>query len=99
MRPAKLTDTELASALAALPGWELRAGKLHRNFRFRDFRAAFAFMTHCALAAEALDHHPDWSNVYDRVSVDLLTHDVGGITRLDLELARLMSGYADVSGG
>lgn len=93
-RPARLTEAELASALAGLAGWELRGGKLHREFRFRDFRAAFAFMTRCALAAEALDHHPDWTNVYDRVTVDLVTHDAGGLTSLDLELARLMSAYA-----
>lgn len=93
-RPQKLSEAELASALGGLAGWELRAGKLHREFRFGDFRAAFAFMTRCALAAEALDHHPDWSNVYSRVSVDLQTHDAGGITSLDLELARLMSQYA-----
>jgi 4a-hydroxytetrahydrobiopterin dehydratase len=93
-RPVKLSEAELGGALAGLPGWELRAGKLHREFRFGDFRAAFAFMTRCALAAETLDHHPDWSNVYNRVSVDLSTHDVGGITSLDLELARLMDAYA-----
>jgi 4a-hydroxytetrahydrobiopterin dehydratase len=89
-----LTDAEIASALAGLAGWELREGRLHREFRFRDFRAAFAFMTRCALAAEALDHHPDWCNVYDRVAVDLVTHDAGGLTSLDVELARLMSSYA-----
>lgn len=93
-RPARLTDAEIASALAGLAGWELREGRLHREFRFRDFRAAFAFMTRCALAAEALDHHPDWCNVYDRVAVDLVTHDAGGLTSLDVELARLMSSYA-----
>ena len=96
-RPARLTDAEIASALAGLAGWELREGRLHREFRFSDFRAAFAFMTRCALAAEALDHHPDWSNVYNRVAVDLVTHDAGGLTSLDLELARLMSSYADAA--
>jgi 4a-hydroxytetrahydrobiopterin dehydratase len=89
-----LSDAEIAGALAGLVGWELREGRLHREFRFRDFRAAFAFMTRCALAAEALDHHPDWCNVYNRVAVDLVTHDAGGVTSLDLELARLMSSYA-----
>jgi 4a-hydroxytetrahydrobiopterin dehydratase len=90
-RPTKLSAAELDEALATLPGWAVRAGKLRREFRFADFSAAFGFMARAALAAEAMDHHPEWFNVYSRVEVDLSTHDAGGITALDLALARKMS--------
>lgn len=83
-----LTPDALAAALRELPGWELRAGKLHRELAFADFSEAFAFMTRVALAAEKLDHHPDWSNVWNRVVIDLSTHDSGGITQSDVALAR-----------
>jgi 4a-hydroxytetrahydrobiopterin dehydratase len=86
-RPRKLADEELASRLTRLAGWSLRGGKLHKDFRFADFAAAFGFMARVALAAERADHHPDWSNVWNRVSIDLVTHDAGGITELDFELA------------
>jgi 4a-hydroxytetrahydrobiopterin dehydratase len=79
---------ELAGALRELPGWELRDGKLQRELTFADFAEAFAFMTRVALAAEKLDHHPDWSNVWNRVAITLWTHDAGGITRRDVELAK-----------
>jgi 4a-hydroxytetrahydrobiopterin dehydratase len=87
-RPARLADAEVTRGLAALPGWTLAAGKLHRELAFADFAQAFAFMAEVAREAEALDHHPEWFNVYNRVIVDLTTHDAGGITSLDLELAR-----------
>ena len=83
-----LTPTELDAALRELPGWRVVGGKLHRELVFQDFSAAFAFMTRVALAAERLDHHPDWSNVWNRVAIDLSTHDSGGLTQSDLELAR-----------
>lgn len=70
-----------------LDGWSLRDGKLHREFKFADFVAAFGFMSSAALVAEKMNHHPEWSNVYDTVVVDLTTHDAGGITALDFELA------------
>lgn len=79
---------ELAAALRELPGWELHGGKLHRALAFADFAEAFAFMTRVALEAEKLDHHPDWSNVWNRVAITLWTHDSGGVTRSDVELAR-----------
>jgi len=82
-----LTDEEARRRLGALPGWELQDGKLHRAFVFRDFAEAFAFMTDVARAAEALNHHPEWFNVYNRVAMDLVTHDPPGITALDFELA------------
>ncbi|HTO08343.1 MAG TPA: 4a-hydroxytetrahydrobiopterin dehydratase [Myxococcota bacterium] len=87
-RPAKLTPEQLEQALRGLAGWTLADGKLHREFRFADFSAAFAFMTRVALEAEKRDHHPDWSNVWNRVVVDLVTHDAGGVTELDVALAQ-----------
>lgn len=86
-RPSLLADDALQAWLADHGGWEVVEGKLHRELRFADFGEAFAFMARVALTAEKLDHHPDWSNVYNRVAVDLHTHDVGGLTELDLALA------------
>ncbi len=85
---ARLGADEIAAALRELPAWELRAGKLQRELVFADFSEAFAFMTRVALAAEKLDHHPDWSNVWNRVSIALWTHDAGGITARDVALAK-----------
>jgi 4a-hydroxytetrahydrobiopterin dehydratase len=86
-RPGKLDDEEVRQRLTALPGWELKDGKLHRSFVFRDFAAAFAFMTDVAREAETLGHHPEWFNVYNRVVMDLVTHEPPGITALDFDLA------------
>jgi 4a-hydroxytetrahydrobiopterin dehydratase len=83
----KLTDREVAEAITCLPGWRVANDKLHREFVFEDFKAAFAFMTRVAVLAENRDHHPDWSNVYNRVTIDLETHDTGGITEKDCDLA------------
>lgn len=94
-RPKALPPEQIEAALAELPGWALRNGKLHRELRFPNFQRAFAFMAEAALHAEKLDHHPEWSNVYGVVVVDLVTHDAGGITELDLELAKRMSAIAD----
>ena len=94
MRPTRLSDTDVASRLASLPGWEHRDDRLVREFRFKDFSSAFAFMTRSAMRAEQLDHHPDWFNVYNRVRVQLNTHDVGGVTELDMLLAEAMSAFA-----
>ena len=93
-RPQKLGEAELREALDGLPGWSLEGGKLHREFRFADFNEAFGFMTRAALEAERLNHHPEWFNVYARVVVDLTTHDAGGITTLDLDLARHLNACA-----
>ncbi len=82
-----LPDEEIRIRLLTLPSWDLRPGELHRTFSFRDFSEAFGWMTRAALAAEKRDHHPDWSNVYSTVDVRLSTHDAGGITTLDFELA------------
>lgn len=93
-RPQKLTPEELTSRMAALPGWTIQNGTLHREFAFKDFVEAFGFMTQAALVAESMDHHPDWSNVWNRVVVNLSTHDAGGITELDLRLAAAMDRVA-----
>jgi len=87
----KLEPAELETALAKLSGWQVANGKLHRTYTFKDFADAFAFMTACALRIQVLDHHPEWSNVYSTVNVDLVTHDAGGITGRDVELATLMN--------
>lgn len=92
--PQKLSDSDLQSALAALPGWNLDQGKLHREYKFADFVHAFGFMTTAALAIEKMGHHPEWFNVYNRVDIHLTTHDAGGITQKDIELARLLDATA-----
>ena len=86
-RPQRLEAAEIARRLPGLPGWAVEDGKLHRQFTFPDFATAFRFMTAVAAEAERLQHHPEWCNVYNRVTVDLVTHDAGGITALDFELA------------
>jgi len=83
-----LTPDELDEALLGLPGWSIQEGKLHRDYAFPDFVNAFAFMTAGALCAERKNHHPEWFNVYGTVRVDLSTHDAGGITGWDVDLAR-----------
>ena len=87
MAPKKLPVTKIRAALARLPGWTLVRGKLHREYRFADFIHAFGFMATAAVMIEALAHHPEWSNVYNRVTVDLTTHDAGGVTAKDVKLA------------
>ena len=87
-----LNPAELATLSTSLPNWQLVAGKLHRDLVFADFVEAFAFMTKVALIAEAMDHHPEWSNVWNRVSIDLVTHDTGGLSNLDVELAQRIDG-------
>ncbi len=92
--PTKLSSNELAAALTELAGWSLENDKLHRQFQFQSFVEAFGFMSSVALVAESMGHHPEWSNVYNRVTVDLTTHDAGGITRLDVDLAKKMNELA-----
>jgi 4a-hydroxytetrahydrobiopterin dehydratase len=91
---ALLSAEELSRAVTALPGWSVVNGKLHREFKFANFVRAFSFMSAVALVAEARDHHPEWFNVYGRVAVDLTTHDAGGITQSDVDLARAMNELA-----
>ena len=88
-RPQKIPVDQ---ALAELDGWTAAQGRdaIQKSFKFKDFSAAFGFMTQVALAAEKLDHHPEWFNVYNRVDATLATHDAGGVTELDIKLARVM---------
>jgi 4a-hydroxytetrahydrobiopterin dehydratase len=90
----KLTDGEISAALAHLDGWSLRDGKLHREYKFPDFGHAMGFMMTATPSIERNDHHPEWANVYNRVTVDLSTHDAGGITKKDVDLAALLEGIA-----
>lgn len=92
MASLPLTPTEIATALAGLPGWTQEGDALTRTFQFADFRTAFAFMVRVGFEAEAMNHHPEWTNVYHRVAVRLTTHDAGHrVTAKDVELARRMS--------
>ena len=86
-RPSKLSESETKTALETLPKWRVSDGKLHRELKFGNFSEAFGFMAEIALVAERMDHHPEWFNVYSTVRVDLTTHDAGGITKLDVDLA------------
>jgi 4a-hydroxytetrahydrobiopterin dehydratase len=90
----KLTPEEIAARLPSLPGWSLSAGKLHRELKFKDFVEAFGWMTSVALAAEGRNHHPEWFNVWNKVVIDLTTHDAGGISERDFELAAVMEQLA-----
>lgn len=95
----KLSDNEIVDGLANVDGWALDEGKLQREFRFADFVQAFGFMASTALAAEKMNHHPEWCNVYNKVTVHLTTHEAGGITNLDFKLAARMNALArSVSG-
>jgi 4a-hydroxytetrahydrobiopterin dehydratase len=89
-----LAADQIAALPQNLPNWTLAGGKLRRELRFADFVEAFGFMTRVALVAEAMGHHPDWSNVWNRVTIELTTHDAGGLTDLDLQLARRIDALA-----
>ncbi len=96
VKHACLKPAELKTALKKLPKWKLAKGgkAIEREYTFKGFSAAFAFMTRCAMKAEKLNHHPEWGNIYDWVMVTLTTHDAGGVTELDIELAKAMDAYA-----
>jgi 4a-hydroxytetrahydrobiopterin dehydratase len=94
-RPERLSDAEIEQLMGSVPGWTIRSGKLHREFRFRNFNQAFGFMTRAALYSETMDHHPEWSNVYATVVVDLVTHSADGITNLDFTLAKKMNAISE----
>jgi 4a-hydroxytetrahydrobiopterin dehydratase len=98
MKPKRSSDSEIAEQLKRLPLWRVTAGKLHREFQFDDFVTAFGFMSRVALVAEKLDHHPDWSNSYGKVSVDLVSHDAGGISQRDFDLASRIDAIAGSCG-
>jgi 4a-hydroxytetrahydrobiopterin dehydratase len=86
----KLSSPELKKALTGLKAWTVVKGKLHKEYKFADFIHAFGFMATAALAIEKMGHHPEWFNVYNRVTVDLTTHDAQGITSKDIDLAKLL---------
>ncbi len=92
LRPERLTKDGIASGLEILEGWQLTENReaICKEYRFSSFTHAFAFMTACAIEAEKLDHHPEWKNVYNRVSVTLVSHDVNGLTSQDFQLAAIM---------
>ena len=89
MAGAKLTDAQRATLTSRLPSWTMVAGRdaITRSLEFKDFKQAFGFMTEVALTAERMDHHPEWSNVYDKVAITLASHDVGGLSQRDVDLA------------
>lgn len=96
VKPVKLDLAERAEMFKSLPGWTETPGRdaIKKTFKFKDFSEAFAFMTRAAMKAEQLDHHPEWSNVYNRVEVVLTTHDADGLTQRDIDLARAMEAFA-----
>jgi 4a-hydroxytetrahydrobiopterin dehydratase len=87
MKPQPLSEPEIAERLKKIPRWRVVDGRLHREFAFENFVAAFGFMSSVALLAEKRDHHPDWSNSYGKVVIDLVSHDAGGLTQRDFDLA------------
>jgi 4a-hydroxytetrahydrobiopterin dehydratase len=89
----RLSEDEIQEELKALSGWEIVEEKLQREFKFENFIEAFAFMTKLAFVAERLNHHPEWSNVYNKVNMRLTTHDVSGISHLDFDLAQAANRY------
>jgi 4a-hydroxytetrahydrobiopterin dehydratase len=94
-RPTRLTQAELDAQLKDVPGWAESNGKLHRELKLGTFRRAFALMTKIAAVADDMDHHPEWFNVYDRLRIDLATHDAGGISALDIDLAKRINQLLD----
>ena len=88
---SKLSEEEITKELSNLPGWKIVEGKLHKDFQFDDFIQAFGFMTRAALHIEKMNHHPEWFNVYNKLRVDLTTHDAGGITDNDINLAKTLN--------
>jgi 4a-hydroxytetrahydrobiopterin dehydratase len=94
MRLPKLSPEQIDHALRQVQGWQVVNDKLHREYQFPDFIHAFGFMATAAIAIEKMNHHPEWFNVYNRVNIDLTTHDSGGITQNDVDLAQLLDGIA-----
>ena len=87
MSRGKVSKQEIAAEMHKLDGWSVVKGHLHRIFEFKDFTRAFGFMKRVARAADKMDHHPDWSNAYNKVTINLSTHSAGGLTKNDFELA------------
>jgi len=94
MVPEKLSDEQIRKELSDIPGWNVMNGKLHKDFVFKDFIDAFGFMSRAAIHIEKMNHHPEWFNVYNKIKVDLVTHDAGGITQNDINLAKILDSLA-----
>lgn len=90
----KLSESEIAEGLSGLDGWRVSNGKLHKTIEFEGFVQAFGFMTQVAMEAEKMNHHPEWHNVYNKVTIDLVTHDIGGISNYDFKLAKTIDDIA-----
>jgi 4a-hydroxytetrahydrobiopterin dehydratase len=90
----KLPEAEISKEVAKLDGWKVANGKVSKAFEFDDFVQAFGFMTKVAMEAEKMNHHPEWFNVYNRIKIDLVTHDVGGISNYDIKLAKTIDRLA-----
>lgn len=93
----KLSNDEITERLQEFPEWRIEDGKLHRELKFKDFVTAFSFMAAVAIHAEKMNHHPEWFNVYSTVRIDLSTHDVGGISDRDFELAEIIDAFAEAA--
>ena len=90
----KLSQSDIDEELKNLPGWSVANGKLHKEFQFESFNQAFGFMTRAAMEIEKMNHHPEWFNVYNKITVELTTHDAGGITNNDVNLAKILNSLA-----
>ena len=92
--PVKLTEAQISEAVPSLDGWQLRNGKLHREYKFRNFVEAWGFMLRVALVAEKMNHHSEWFNVWNTVRIDLSAHEAGGLSSRDVELAKEINALA-----
>ena len=90
----RLSSEQISEELKNLSGWIVKDEKLHKDFEFEDFNQAFGFMTRAAMHIEKMNHHPEWFNVYNKLTVDLMTHDAGGITQNDIDLAKILNSLA-----
>jgi 4a-hydroxytetrahydrobiopterin dehydratase len=90
----RLSSEQISEELKNLPGWIVKEEKLHKDFEFVDFNQAFGFMTRAAMHIEKMNHHPEWFNVYNKLTIDLTTHDAGGITQNDIDLAKILNSLA-----
>jgi len=90
----RLSPEKISEELKNLSGWSIKDEKLHKDFEFESFNQAFGFMTRAAMEIEKMNHHPEWFNVYNKLSVDLMTHDAGGITENDIQLAKILNSLA-----
>lgn len=87
----RLSQADIEEELRNLPGWKVVNEKLHKEFQFESFNQAFGFMTRAAMEIEKMNHHPEWFNVYNRITIELTTHDAGGITKNDVNLAKILN--------